>query len=132
MPVASPGDTASASQTITTDHIEQFARLTGDDNPLHTDEEYATEALFGGPIAHGLLTAGVISAALAELPGDIVYLSQELSFDAPVRPDTTVRGEVEVLETFKDGRLRVETYVMTPDNRVVDGEAVVLSREHGT
>lgn len=131
MPVATPGDTATASQRITSDDIEQFADLTGDDNPLHTDGEYAAEGIFGGPVAHGLLTAGVISAALAALPGDIVYLSQELSFNAPVRPDTTVTGHVEVRETIDDDRVRVETYVTTPDNRVVDGEAVVMSRAHG-
>lgn len=131
MPVAAPGDTATASREITLDRIEQFAALTGDDNPLHVDAEYAADGVFGGRVAHGILTAGVISAALAELPGDIVYLSQELSFDAPVRPGTTVTCEARVEELIDDDRVRVTTPVDTPDGRVVAGEAVVLSVPHG-
>nr|WP_223302217.1 MaoC/PaaZ C-terminal domain-containing protein [Haladaptatus sp. R4] len=83
MPVASVGDAETATLELTQERIDQFAALTGDENPLHVDEEYAEEGLFGGRVAHGALTASVVSAALAALPGDIVYLSQNLEFENP-------------------------------------------------
>ncbi|USZ72048.1 MaoC family dehydratase [Natronosalvus halobius] len=130
MSTASPGDRSEVSQRITTDHIERFADLTGDENPLHLDPEYAAEGLFDGPVAHGMLVAGLISSALASLPGDVVYLSQDLSFEAPVHPDQTVTATAEVLEDLGDDRYRVETTARVEDDVVVSGEATVLSLAH--
>jgi len=82
VPVAESGDTATQAVTVTEATIDDYAAVTGDDNPLHLDAEYAADGLFGGRVAHGMFTAGVVSAALAALPGDVVYDSQELSFEA--------------------------------------------------
>ncbi|MFB6073140.1 MAG: MaoC family dehydratase [Halobacterium sp.] len=129
MPVASVGDTADASITVTEETIEAYADLSGDHNPIHGDDEYASETMFGGRIAHGMLSAAPISAALADLPGDVVYLSQDLRFENPVRPGDTVTAHVEVLEDLGDDRLRVDTRAEA-DETVVAGEAVVLSLPH--
>ncbi len=69
MPVATVGETADATIEVTTEAIDTYASVTGDTNPIHLDDEYAAETMFGGRIAHGMLGAGVISAALASLPG---------------------------------------------------------------
>ena len=130
MPVASPGDSAEATLPVTEATIDDYARLTGDDNPVHLDDEYAAETFFGGRIAHGMLAAGVVSAALADLPGDVIYLSQDLDFENPVRPGQTITATVTVREDLGEDRLRVETVAATEDERVLSGEAVVLSLEH--
>ncbi|QKY19880.1 MaoC family dehydratase [Halolamina sp. CBA1230] len=135
MPVATVGDDAEVQRDVTEETIREYADLTGDENPLHTDTEYAAEGFFGGIVAHGMLGAGLISAALASLPGDIVYLSQDLAFEAPVRPGDTVRASVAVVEELGDDRVRVETVAEAVDGdgakTVIDGEAVVLSVQHG-
>lgn len=131
MPVASVGDTATAELAVTHDDVERFAALTGDDNPLHVDPDYAAESVFGEPVAHGMLTAGAVSAALAELPGDVVYVSQDLSFTAPVPPGATVVAEVEVVERLPEDHLRVRTTAAVGDDRALEGEAVVMSLPHG-
>ncbi|MDH5020099.1 MaoC family dehydratase [Halobacterium rubrum] len=131
MPVASVGDTAESAVTVTEETIEAYADLSGDHNPIHEDPEYASETMFGGRIAHGMLSAGPVSAALAELPGDIIYLSQDLAFENPVYPGDTVTATVEVVETLGDDRIRVDTTAETDDGDVVvSGEAVVLSVPH--
>jgi len=147
MPVASPGDTASAAMNVTADAIDRYADLVGDHNPIHLDDEYASETMFGGRVAHGMLSAGVVSAALADLPGDVIYLGQEVSFTKPVRPDQTVTATVEVLSDLGDDRLLVETVAETsgePNGKagewadgeaggqvVLKGEATILSVPHG-
>jgi 3-hydroxybutyryl-CoA dehydratase len=133
MPVATVGDDAEVQRDVTEETIGAYAELTGDGNPLHTDPEYAAEGFFGGIVAHGMLGAGLISAALAALPGDIVYLSQDLEFEAPVRPGDTVRASVDVVAELGDDRVRVETVAEVVDDEpttVIDGEAVVLSVPH--
>lgn len=132
MPVATVGDTASHEVQVTDEAIDAFAELSGDENPIHLDDAYAAETLFGGRVAHGMLSAAAVSAALASLPGDIVYLEQELSFQAPVRPGETVRATVEVIEDLGEDRLRVRTaaFVDARDERVLDGEATILSLAH--
>ncbi|MFB6093891.1 MAG: MaoC family dehydratase [Halanaeroarchaeum sp.] len=130
MPVASPGDTATASLSVTDSTIEEYADLVGDHNPLHLDPAYAADGIFGGRVAHGMLSAGVVSAALASLPGDIVYLSQDLAFEAPVRPGATVRATVTVEDRTDDDRLVVDTTATSDGETVLTGTATVLSREH--
>jgi 3-hydroxybutyryl-CoA dehydratase len=130
MPVASVGDTAESSITVTEETIETYADLSGDDNPIHRDPEYASETMFGGRIAHGMLSAGPVSAALADLPGDIIYLSQDLTFENPVYPGDTVTASVEVVEDLGGDRVRVETTAETEADTVIAGEAVVLSVPH--
>ncbi|EMA06298.1 MaoC/PaaZ C-terminal domain-containing protein [Haloferax denitrificans] len=130
MPVATVGDRAVSERAVTEETIDRFAEVSGDENPIHLDAEYAAETTFGGRIAHGMLAASVVSAALARLPGDIVYLSQDLSFERPVRPGDTVVAEVAVVEEVRGDRLAVETTASVGDETVVSGEAVVLSLAH--
>ncbi len=121
------GARAEMSRTLTDADIRKFADATGDTNPVHLDEAYAKGTVFGGRIAHGLLTAGLVSAVLANrLPGPgTVYLSQTLEFKAPVRPGDTVTAEVEVLEVT-GRRARLATRCRLADGTVVlTGEAVV-------
>mgnify|MGYP006271351177 CR=1 FL=1 len=133
MPVATVGETAVNEVSITEEMLPAFAELSGDTNPIHLDDEYAAETMFGGRVAHGILSAAVISGALAQLSGDIVYLSQELSFEKPVYPGETVEATVRVTEDLGDDRLAVETTATVPerDERVLSGEATVLSVPHG-
>lgn len=134
MPVADVDDEATVEREITAAAIETYAELTGDDNPLHTDEAYAEEGFFGGVVAHGMFGAGVISAALASLPGDIIYLSQDLEFEAPVRPGDTVRATARVVEDLGNDRVRAVTVAEVGEGEdaepVITGSAVVLSTPH--
>src|SRR5881628_1485665 len=93
-----PGMQATFSKTITEADIVLFAGVSGDNNALHVNEEFAASTRFGGRIAHGFLTASVISAAVANhLPGPgTIYLSQKLNFHAPVRIGQTVHAKVTV------------------------------------
>ncbi|MGM0449085.1 MAG: MaoC family dehydratase [Methanobacteriota archaeon] len=134
MPVATVGETASNEVPISEETIEAFASLSGDQNPIHLNDEYAAETMFGGRVAHGILSAAVVSGALARLSGDIVYLSQDLTFEKPVYPGETVEASARVTEDLGDDRLAVETTATVPerDERVLSGEATVLSVPHGT
>src|SRR5512145_3563453 len=91
-----PGMSASIAKTVTEADIILFAGISTDVNPAHLDEEYAKTTMFGGRIAHGMLSAGFISAVLANhLPGPgTVYLGQTLKFRSPVRPGETVTAKV--------------------------------------
>jgi 3-hydroxybutyryl-CoA dehydratase len=129
MPEASVGETATADLVVSRSTIDEFAALTGDDNPLHVEPDYAADSLFDGPVAHGMLAASTVSSALADLPGGVVYLSQDLEFLSPVRPGERIVATVEVVEDLGGDRVRVETTAAT-DEPVLQGEAVVLSVAH--
>ncbi len=123
------GQTASHSMTVTAADIELFARLSGDANPIHLDEDYARTTRFGGRIAHGMLAASLISAVLGtELPGPgAIYLAQSLAFRAPVRPDDTVTATVTVADVQAEKRRVVLATVCRVGERiVVEGEATLL------
>ncbi|MFC7155964.1 MaoC family dehydratase [Halomarina halobia] len=123
----SVGDRIEFAKTITERDVEQFAAVSGDTNPIHLDENYADDTRFGGRIVHGMLVTGLISAALARLPGNVIYLSQDVQFLKPVRIGDRVTAEVEIAEDFDDERFRLVTRVLDADgDLVVDGEAVVL------
>src|SRR5271157_787854 len=94
------GMSATFAKTITEADIVLFAAVSGDTNAVHINEEYAASTPFGGRIAHGFLTASVISAAIAgKLPGPgAIYLEQKMRFLAPVRPGDTVHAIVTVKE----------------------------------
>ena len=125
-----PGDTASLSKTIGDDDIRAFADASGDHNPLHLDEEFAKQTRFGRRIAHGMLSASLISAVIAnELPGEgSIYLGQTLKFMAPVFLDDTVTARVTVSEVREDKPiLKLETVCTNQhDEVVIKGEATVL------
>jgi 3-hydroxybutyryl-CoA dehydratase len=125
-----PGDTASRSRTIGDDDIRAFANATGDHNPLHLDEEFAQQTRFGKRIAHGMLSASLISAVIAgELPGQgSIYLGQTLQFVAPVSPGDTVTARVTVTSIRDDKPImKLETVCTNQrDEVVIKGEATVL------
>ena len=125
-----PGVSAETSTTVTAREIELFAEATGDKNPVHLDEQFAGTTQFGGRIAHGMLTAGLVSAAIAsKLPGPgSIYLGQTLRFTRPVRLGDTVTVRLEVVEVITaKRRVRLAT-VCTNQNgeTVLDGEATVM------
>jgi 3-hydroxybutyryl-CoA dehydratase len=94
------GQTASYTKTFTSADIEIFAALSGDHNPIHLDEQYATTTRFGKRIAHGMLTASLISTVIGmQLPGTgAIYLSQELKFLKPVFIGDTVTARASIIE----------------------------------
>ena len=124
------GQRATFSKTITEADIQGFADLTGDRNPLHLDAQFARRSRFGRPIAHGLLVAGIISAALGtRLPGaGAIYVSQSLRFLKPVYPGDTVTATVEVTAWQEDrGVVTLRTTCANQSGDVIiDGEAVLL------
>jgi 3-hydroxybutyryl-CoA dehydratase len=122
------GDFAELKKVITEEDIYLFAGITGDRNPLHTSHDYASKTRFGERIAHGMLTAGLISAALGmRLPGPgSVSLSQNLEFLAPVKVGDEITARVEVTEVISEKRLRMRTQCFNQRSELVlDGEAVV-------
>ena len=130
------GDSAEITKTIEQSDIDAFAAVTGDHNPVHVDEEFAKTTRFGRRIAHGMLTASLISSVLAnKLPGEgSVYLGQTLKFVAPVFPGDEITARVTVKETREDKPiLKLETICMNQrDEIVIRGEATVLAADkHG-
>ncbi|WP_047772381.1 MaoC family dehydratase [Wenxinia marina] len=120
----------SLTKVVTDRDIELFAEVSTDRNPVHLDDGYARDTIFQGRIAHGMLTAGLISAVIGEqLPGHgTVYLGQSLRFLAPVRPGDAVTAEVEVT-AIDNARRRVtlNTRALVAGRQVLAGEAVVLA-----
>lgn len=123
------GEAAERSRTITEADIVLYAGLTGDQNPIHMNAHYAAQTPFGGRIAHGMLTAGLISAILGnDLPGPgAIYLSQSLRFQEPVRIGDTMTARVEVTAVRSEKRIvTLRTECANQDGTVVlTGEAVV-------
>ncbi len=123
------GQTAEKRRRVTEADIAAFAGVTGDDNPLHLDEAYAAATPFKGRIAHGMLSAGYISAVLGtELPGPgAIYVSQTLNFRRPVRIGDEVATEVKVTAIdARRGRVTLATTASVAGKTVVEGEAVVI------
>src|ERR1700754_2779616 len=123
------GMSAVFSKTVTEADIVLFAGITGDTNPVHLDEEFAKPTMFKGRIAHGMLTAGFISAVLGtKLPGPgSIYLSQSLKFKATVRIGCTVGARVTITALDKDkARCTFATPAHVGGTVVVEGEAQIL------
>jgi acyl dehydratase len=93
------GQTARRTLTLTTQHVETFAALTGDYNPLHFDADFVSRTKFGKLVVQGGLTTGLLHALVAmDLPGPgSVFLSQDWKFTAPVYIDDTITAQAEVL-----------------------------------
>lgn len=124
------GMTASVAKTITDRDIELFAEVSTDRNPVHLDEDYAQQTIFGGRIAHGILTASLVSAVIGEqLPGHgTVYLGQTLKFLAPVRPGDRVEASVAVTAIdHARRRVTLDCAARVGDTVVLKGEALVLA-----
>ena len=125
------GSSASFSKDVTQDDIDAFANVTGDHNPLHSDEAYAARTRFKQPIAHGMLGAGVISAALGtQLAPDsvVIYLGQNLQFRAPVAAGDTITATVTVNEVDPDRSIvKLDTNVLNQEGvEVIRGDATVM------
>lgn len=129
----SVGQSAGVAKTISESDVYLFAGVTGDHNPIHLNEQYATGTPFGGRIAHGMLGAGLISAALGtQLPGPgAIYLSQTLKFSAPVRFGDTITATVTVKELNPEkNRVILDTACTNQSGTVVImGEAVIAPRK---
>ena len=124
------GESAEFSKTVTETDVVLYAGITGDFNPAHVNEAWAKASFFKGRIAHGMITAGFISAVLAnQLPGPgSIYLGQTLRFMAPVRIGDTITARVTVAEKLEDNkRVRLTTTCHNQEGIVVlDGEATVM------
>lgn len=124
------GQTATQSKTITETDIILFSAVSTDTNAIHLDEEYAKTTRFGTRIVHGFLTASLISSALANrLPGPgTIFLSQNMSFKAPVHPGETVVAHLEVIEVdYVKSKVKIKTTCYVGSTIVVEGEALVLA-----
>jgi len=124
------GDQATISKTITDEDIRVFAELVGDHNSIHLDDEYASKTRFGRRIAHGMLSASLISTVIGtKLPGPgSVYLRQSYQFVAPVFPGDTVTARATVTKIRDDKPIiTLETVCLNQEDQlVVKGEALVL------
>lgn len=126
------GDRAYVEKTISETDVYLYAGITGDFNPAHINQVEAEKTLFKGRIAHGMLSAGLISAVLGtELPGPgTIYLGQELKFLAPVRIGDTIKAEVEVVDMITEkNRIKLRTCCYNQEGKmVIDGFATVMPR----
>ena len=121
-------DHAEFAKTISEADIYLYAGISGDYNPAHINEEYAKNTFFKTRIAHGMLSAGFISAVIGmKLPGPgTVYLRQTLDFLAPVRIGDTVTATVEVVEKLEKKQVRLKTTCTNQEGvTVLKGEALV-------
>ncbi|MDH3227059.1 MAG: MaoC family dehydratase [Thermoleophilia bacterium] len=125
----SVGDSATFTKTISQADINQFAVISGDDNPAHVDEEWASGTRLGTRVAHGMLTGGLISAALGTMlpgPGSI-YMSQTLRWVAPVYPGDQLTAKVTVKKIDEEKRRVVlDTVVERAGEPVLTGEALIM------
>lgn len=121
-------------RTVMDGDVVDFARISGDENPIHLSESYASTTRFGQRIAHGLYTASLISALLGtRLPGPgAIYRSQTLNFHAPVKIGDVVTVTVEVVELLGEGcRARLHCEAAVDGKVVLDGEASVSVPSRG-
>ena len=128
------GEFAEMSKVITEEDIFLFAGITGDRNPMHISREFAAQTRFGERIAHGMLVAGLISAVIGmKLPGPgCIYVSQTLTFLAPVKIGDEITARAEVSEVITEKRLRLRTQCLNQRNEVVlEGEAIIIPPRAG-
>lgn len=124
------GQSESVSKTVTDDDLQKFGDVSLDHNPVHFDEAYAKGTMFGGRIAHGMLTASLFSGLLGmRLPGPgTIYLSQTLKFKAPVRLGETAVATITVKEIIAEKkRVILDCVCKVGDTVVLEGEAVVMA-----
>lgn len=124
------GDYAEHAKTISESDVYLFAGITGDLNPAHINAQAAAQGMFKERIAHGMLSAGLVSAVLGmQLPGPgTIYMSQALKFTAPVKFGDTITARAEVIErNVEKNRIKLKTTCTNQDGKVVlDGEAMVM------
>jgi len=129
-----PGISASFGKTVSEADIVMFAGVSGDTNPVHINQAFAEQTPFKTRIAHGMLSAGFISAVLGtKLPGPgAIYMSQTLRFKAPVKIGDTVTATCTVTEVIAEKRRAVlSTICKVGDTVVIEGEAMVMVPSRG-
>ena len=127
------GDKAYFTKQIRSDDIFAYAEVSGDDNPVHVDEVYAKQSIFGERIAHGYHVGSFISAAIGKhLPGNgTIYLSQSMQFKAPVKINDEITAMIEIIDFPKENRVLLKTVCMNQDGKeVISGEALVIPPEN--
>jgi len=122
------GDSKTKAFKVTEKNIIDFSEATGDKNPLHLDEEYAKKTIFKTRIAHGILTAGFISAVLGnDFPGPgTIYLKQSLEFLAPVKINDLVKITVTIIDINNKNHATLQTIAMIDTKQILRGEAIVI------
>ena len=124
------GEKYSKEFSFSFEQVRQFAELSGDTNPIHLDKEYAAELGFADTIVHGFLTGSVLSKIIGtEFPGEgSIYLSQSLSFRAPVFPGEELVAQMEILDATGSGKYTIHTIItsLATGEVKLDGEALVL------
>lgn len=126
------GMSASYSQTITDSDIKQFAGISGDRNPVHLDEEYASNSMFKKRIAHGMISSSFFSALFGtKLPGEgCVYVAQSLKFRKPIYINDTVTATVIINSIDKiKRRIYFDTYCKVGKQKVIIGQAEIYMPE---
>ena len=119
------GQRATRGMTITADHVRDYAEITGDFNPVHVDEVFAGQSRWEGRIAHGMLVAGMVTQTLSAVLGDgSIHVSQEVSFQAPVRIGDTITVVSEVAQKLEEKRRVIVNSVWTNQ----EGTTVITGR----
>lgn len=124
------GDKTQFTKSITEEEVILFAKISGDDNPIHLNEEYAKNSIFKQKIAHGFLVGSLISAAIGKnLPGNgTIYLSQNMKFIAPVFMNDIITAHIEVLDFPKGNQVLLSTICKNQDQKnVIEGTALVIA-----
>lgn len=125
--VLSVGDRITFSKTFSDEDVAAFADISGDTNRLHLEDDFAEQSRFGDRIVHGTLVSGLISAALARLPGLTIYLSQDMTFLAPAYIGDRLTATIEIVDDLEDNKYILSTNVHNDsDKQLIKGEAVVL------
>lgn len=130
----SEGMSAGYAKTITEADVVLFAGISGDDNPVHINDEFASETMFKGRIVHGMFSAGLISTVVGtRLPGPgCIYVNQTLNFKAPVRIGDTVNVTATVTKVdVERRRIQLDTVCTVGDKVVVDGVATMMVDRRG-
>lgn len=126
------GDTCTFSKKVSNENVLAFADVSGDKNPLHLDDEYAKKTMFKERIAHGMIGAGIISAAIGmKMPGvGTTYLAQDLKFKKPVKIGDVLTAELEITDLVEKEKFDIATIKTTCFNQngevVIAGEATVI------
>eukprot|EP00912_Choanoflagellata_sp_UC4_P000083 UC4_evm1s59 len=118
------GDSAEIHKRFDAKDVADFARLSGDDNPLHLDSEYAKKSMFGRPIVHGVLMLGVISSLIGtELPGPgTIYMTQDTKFRSPLYVGDEFVARVEITDIREKNTAQSCKYFITLSTTCVDGK----------
>ena len=129
-----PGDTFTQEFNFSQEEVNQFAALSGDQNPLHLEGDYANNSSFGKPIIHGVLIISVFSQIIGmKFPGEgTIYLGQDIDFKRPAFPGHTYRAELEVAEVIEGKHIAsIKTQIFDSENNkiILDGFARIKNKE---